>query len=109
MTKKRSYSREKIERSLAIVDKKLKEGNPLRASRALTVAFNYARDYEGPDKNNYLERIRQNALTIGQDKSLKDYEYEPVQDIEDEAEVLLKARKSNIEGLLLGIIVLLVI
>ncbi len=103
MGKEGKYNRESIERSLNLADKYIEEGKALRASRALTVALNHARGYEGPDRNAYLERIEQHALTLEEDRTLEDHEYEHVQGIEEHA-VNLRERPSKIEGLLPAVV-----
>lgn len=104
MAKEGRYSREKIERSLGLADRYLEEGGKgVRALRALRVALNHARYYEGPDRDAYLGRIEKAAMILEQDRTLDEYQYEDAQGIEEHA-VNLRERESNIEGLLPAIV-----
>ena len=103
MVKKREYSADKIQGFLSKVDENLEKGKPLSASRALTAALNYARFYEGADRNDYLKEIEQRALVLEEDRTLKDDEYEHVQGIEEFA-VSLRTKESGIEGILPAIL-----
>ena len=99
--KERVYSSEKIEKVLDLTDKYIEEDKPRSASRALTVALNYARFYDGSNKNSYLERIKQRAMTLEKEKSFEDWEYEKVQGIEEDASILQRGRvEDRVKGLL---------
>ena len=95
----RRYSREQIERSLSIADKSLKDGRLVAEGRALVVALNNTRFYNGPDKNDFLEEIRKRAYTLSQDRRVDDETYQDAEDMEAYAG-LLKKRDWGFKGVM---------